>query len=313
MSSPPSDARRLIGLDDIDARIVSLLQTDGRMSARAMARDLGMSHKAVGARLDQLLERGAVTVVGIADPTLIGPQVLAVVHIATDGRPGVWDRIAEVGPLNWLVQFDDLSTGLAQMGTDRLTDVLRAVDDELRPIPGVLRAEVSVGLRFHTRTGPLAAPEAEHHPIPAPIDVDDADRTMMQALHDDGRVTITDMAAMIGRSAPATRQRLDRLLRNGAVEIRAVVDPALTGRSIRAAFAITLCDAGVAVVTSLLTFDETEVVAESGGRYDIWCEVACESDERLLAMWHRIRTSGPVADVRMFRYHRLVKDTRIWF
>lgn len=299
-------------LDDIDIGIVALLRADGRVSARSMARDLGMSHRAVGVRLDRLLDTGSVRVVGVADPTLIGPAIASIVEIHTDGRPKIWDRIAEVEPLNWLVQFDTLSAGLAQIGTGRLTDLLRAVDDSIRPIPGVLRVEVSVGLRFHTRTGPGATLGPVERSIAAPLDVDEGDRAMMHALHADGRASVTDMANLIGRSVPATRQRLAKMLREGAIEIRTVIDPTLTGHTTRAALAVTLNDTGVPVIAELLSIDEIELVAESAGRYDIWCELACESDERLQEIWHRIHAAEHVDEVRLLRYRRLVKDTRIW-
>ena len=72
----------IIRIDDVDRRILTLLQRDGRLSARAIARDIRMSAGAVSERL-QSLERTGIIRGYAADVDLgrLGAQMLAIVGI----------------------------------------------------------------------------------------------------------------------------------------------------------------------------------------------------------------------------------------
>ena len=65
-----------------------------------------------------------------------------------------------------------------------------------------------------------------------PIDdaIDRFDRAILSALIDDGRLTITDLAAKVGLSKTPTQVRLRRLIDGGMIRgFRAIVDPVRLG------------------------------------------------------------------------------------
>jgi DNA-binding Lrp family transcriptional regulator len=67
-----------VSLDEIDRRIIVLLQEDGRMSARDISRRLGdIGDRAVRYRIDRLLRSGAISVIAVVDSKRIGYPVLA--------------------------------------------------------------------------------------------------------------------------------------------------------------------------------------------------------------------------------------------
>jgi Lrp/AsnC family transcriptional regulator for asnA, asnC and gidA len=55
-------------LDEIDRKIIGLLQYDGRMPVSSIAEALGLSEGAVRRRLAKLTESGKLQVVGIVKP-----------------------------------------------------------------------------------------------------------------------------------------------------------------------------------------------------------------------------------------------------
>src|SRR3546814_20723645 len=56
------------------------------------------------------------------------------------------------------------------------------------------------------------------------------DRTMLEILAKDGRITITDLAQRVGLSKTPTQVRLRRLIENGTIMgFRAVIDPTRLG------------------------------------------------------------------------------------
>lgn len=81
------------GLDDVDRGILRLLQEDGRMPYRQIARELGVSEGTVRIRASRMQESGALNVIAIADPFRLGYSVLAFVLIKVE--PGAQDRLVE--------------------------------------------------------------------------------------------------------------------------------------------------------------------------------------------------------------------------
>ncbi len=62
------------------------------------------------------------------------------------------------------------------------------------------------------------------------VDLDDFDRRIIAALVEDGRMTVTDLAGVVGLSKTPCQVRLRRLMELGVIKgFRAVVDPAKLG------------------------------------------------------------------------------------
>ncbi len=65
---------------------------------------------------------------------------------------------------------------------------------------------------------------------PLPSEIDRFDRAILAALAEDGRMTVTDLAARVGLSKTPTQVRLKRLVDAGIIRgFRAVVDPRRLG------------------------------------------------------------------------------------
>ena len=71
-----------VSLDDVDRRIIVLLQEDGRMSARDISRRLGdIGDRAVRYRIDRLVRSGVISIIAVVDNKRIGYPVLGDVII----------------------------------------------------------------------------------------------------------------------------------------------------------------------------------------------------------------------------------------
>jgi len=68
-------------LDEIDRRIITGLQFDGRKSFTELAADVGISVSAVRYRVQKLEASGILQVVGIADPLKIGFDIMALIGV----------------------------------------------------------------------------------------------------------------------------------------------------------------------------------------------------------------------------------------
>jgi DNA-binding Lrp family transcriptional regulator len=80
-------------LDQLDAKIVTLLQGDGRMSNSAVARRLGVGEASVRKRIARMRRDKVIQFQARVDPLKIGYQVYAVMEIQAE--PPAVERVAE--------------------------------------------------------------------------------------------------------------------------------------------------------------------------------------------------------------------------
>lgn len=135
-------------IDELDRRLIALLQANARESAAALARRLGIARSTVLARLARLERQGTVTgyTVRLAAD---GDEraVEAFVGIVTDPKQGreVTRRLAALPELRLLVSVSGEFDYIAQLRVDT-TARLDALLDEIGAVPGVARTTSSVVL-----------------------------------------------------------------------------------------------------------------------------------------------------------------------
>ena len=82
-------------IDGTDAKILAILQKDGRTSNAELARQVGLTPSAVFERIRKLEERGIVRgYTALVDPSAVGLGLLAFVLVRSSDRLGT-DRVAQ--------------------------------------------------------------------------------------------------------------------------------------------------------------------------------------------------------------------------
>ncbi|WP_090475005.1 Lrp/AsnC family transcriptional regulator [Nakamurella panacisegetis] len=147
----------------------------------------------------------------------------------------------------------------------------------------------------------------------APIPLDDVSKAIIEQLQQDGRRPYATIAAAVGLSEAAVRQRVSRLIGSGVVQIVAVTDPLQVGFSRQAMIGIKAEGNLEPVVAALTAMDEVDYVVITAGSFDILAEVVCEDDDHLLSLLNqRIRTIDGVRSTESFMYLKLSKQTYTW-
>ena len=96
-------------MDELDRKLIILLQADGRASNVELARALGVSEGTVRRRLRTLLNEQIVRIVAIPDPVKLGNTTTALVGLQVD--PAQVDTVAsELGRIDE-VQYAAVTTG----------------------------------------------------------------------------------------------------------------------------------------------------------------------------------------------------------
>ena len=80
-------------MDELDRKIIGILQLDGRASNAKIARELGVSEGTIRRRLKRLIEDEAIQVVALPEPSKLGYNTEAIVGIQVD--PGKLEYVAE--------------------------------------------------------------------------------------------------------------------------------------------------------------------------------------------------------------------------
>ncbi len=145
------------------------------------------------------------------------------------------------------------------------------------------------------------------------LGLDDVSKAIIEQLQQDGRRPYAAIGKAVGLSEAAVRQRVQRLLEAGVMQIVAVTDPLQMGFP-RAAMIGVRVDGDVEVVAEKLeAMPEIDYLVVTAGSYDILAEVVCEDDDHLLEVVNRrVRAVPGVRNTETFVYLKLRKQIYTW-
>jgi Lrp/AsnC family transcriptional regulator, regulator for asnA, asnC and gidA len=144
-------------------------------------------------------------------------------------------------------------------------------------------------------------------------ELDDVNLAIIEQLQQDGRRSYAAMAAAVGLSEAAVRQRVQRLLEAGVMQIVAVTDPMRVGFKRQAMIGVRVAGDTRDVAEALSRLPEVDYVVLTAGSFDLIVEVVAEDDEHLLSLINsHIRSLPQVRETESFVYLRLVKQTYTW-
>jgi Lrp/AsnC family transcriptional regulator for asnA, asnC and gidA len=143
--------------------------------------------------------------------------------------------------------------------------------------------------------------------------LDEVSKSIIEELQQDGRRSYAAIGKVVGLSEAAVRQRVQRLVDSGVMQVVAVTDPLELGFARQAMIGIRVRGELEPVADAVAKLDEVDYVVVTAGSYDLLVEVVCESDEALLAVLsNRIRTIPNVESTETFMYLELRKQTYSW-
>jgi Lrp/AsnC family transcriptional regulator for asnA, asnC and gidA len=143
--------------------------------------------------------------------------------------------------------------------------------------------------------------------------VDDVGKRLIEELQQDGRRSYAALAKTVGLSEAAVRQRVQRMVDSGVMQVVAVTDPLQVGFHRQAMIGLRVEGDLVRVADELAKIDEVDYVVITAGSFDILLELVCEDDDHLLrVLSERIRQLPGVRDSETFVYLKLAKQTYAW-
>lgn len=145
-------------IDDIDERIITLLSQDGRLSARAIARELGMSPGAISDRIVRLETDGVITgYQAIVNIILLGYRLRAIIAVRVERGGDALEKVVDQLMAIRNVQTVKLVTGhwdlLVEVVVRDNMDLREILTDTISRIHGVRATETMVNLQTRQRPG----------------------------------------------------------------------------------------------------------------------------------------------------------------
>ena len=143
--------------------------------------------------------------------------------------------------------------------------------------------------------------------------LDDVSKAIIEQLQEDGRRPYAAIGKAVGLSEAAVRQRVQRLLDSGVMQIVAVTDPLQVGFPRQAMIGIN-CEGDVeAVAEKIADMAEVDYVVITAGGFDLLVEVVCENDDHLIDLLNvDIRSIDGVLSTETFVYLKLRKQLYNW-
>ena len=161
-------------LDEIDLALVRELQSDARQSNVALARKVSLTEGAVRRRIDNLLTRGALRIVAVADPEWLGLHTHAVIglRVDIDRIEPLSDELANMRELSYVYQtaghFDLIVVGFFA-STEQLRVFLTQRLGRLQGVKGTDTYLVLRTMKRSLRWGEAVTEDARANPVAVPI------------------------------------------------------------------------------------------------------------------------------------------------
>jgi Lrp/AsnC family transcriptional regulator for asnA, asnC and gidA len=137
-------------------------------------------------------------------------------------------------------------------------------------------------------------------------------KAIIEQLQEDGRRPYATIGRAVGLSEAAVRQRVQRLLDAGVMQIVAVTDPMQLGFPRQAMVGVRTSGDLEATADRLAEIAEVDYVVITAGSFDLLTEVVARNDDHLMEILKEIRAVPGVTTTETFVYLKLRKQTYSW-
>jgi DNA-binding Lrp family transcriptional regulator len=295
----------LVSFDELDLALITALANDGRLPFERLGAQVGLSRTAARARVQRLVEAGTVEFEAIVHPAVDGYRTFAHVSITT-GRTPVRDVAQQIAEHSF-APFVSIVAGrfslIAELRTGDLGSMEEAIE-EIRVLPGVLGLDTLV---YTDVVKDSHLPLGEPHAF-VPFNLDDLDRELLALLRRDARMPYADLAEVVGLSRAATRARVLRLLEQGVVVIKGLVNPTAVGITEMCGFQVFVSRDTDEVVSKIAALGEVDFMARTIGRCDVLGTMIASGRAEIAAALDEIRMLPRVRGVEAWWHLELVKE-----
>lgn len=299
--------RSRIELDSHDRALITELQRDGRAPFVELARRVGLSEKTVRARVTALLDGDVIRVVALTSPRSLGFNAIAMVGLTTDPATPASDvarAIAAIEGVDYVVVTTGRFSVIVEVITTDREALREIIETKIGATPGVRSMEIFPGFSlFYQKARFLSADPGETGVRTGALP--ETDRQIALALSSDGRLPFRAVSESVGISETQVRARVSAMLASRHMSILAIMNPlAFRERSV-AWLGVKIAPGSCSneVAGRLAEEENVSYVFLCGGRFDLFVEIICDSDEHLHEVVEtQIRSIEEIRSFELFVY-----------
>jgi len=144
--------------------------------------------------------------------------------------------------------------------------------------------------------------------------IDGIDQKIIKILSKDGRTPFAQIAKQLGVSTGMIRQRYQRLIHDGVLQIVAITNPLLMGFAIMAQIGVKADVKRLEeIADEIAKFEEVVYLVLLTGSYDLHIEVVCRDKSHLLNfLTKKLHSVEGVKEAETFMYLRIAKENYGW-
>ena len=144
--------------------------------------------------------------------------------------------------------------------------------------------------------------------------LDDLDKSIIRCLQLDGRRPYAQIGRELNVPEATVRQRAERLIGRGVVQVVGVTDPLAMGFQQPALIGLKVNAAKLEqIAEKIAALDEVTYLVVTAGRFDLMCEVVCEDNEHLLrVLTERFASIEGIRSTETLVELRFVKESYQW-
>lgn len=268
---------RFPDLDETDILLVSELESDARQTYQDLAAKLGINRLTVANKMKHLLDNDIIRVVCWPDPLALGYEFS--VYLAIDAQPSQINNVTQSLATCPQIMSVWLCTGRFNVGAFALfrehRELAAFISDQLGPIEGISRLETLGLIEVTKAMTKLLSDETEFPSPKSPIrNVDELDLRLIGELQDDARQRAGPLSKKLGVTESTILRRIQRLVDERVIRIRAGIHPWAIGYEGSAYLGIKCHPAKVGeVADAIASHKQVGYVTICVGRYDIFAFV----------------------------------------
>ena len=146
-------------MDDIDLRLLELLQVDGRLTYNELGESVGLSISAVNERLRKLNARGVIrSTVAVVDPAAVGLSLACFIQVLLERPEHDAPFIEGVRNLPEIQECHHIAgdySYLLKVRTRDTTHLEKLITHGIKQLPGVIRSQTTIVLSTSKETTAL--------------------------------------------------------------------------------------------------------------------------------------------------------------
>lgn len=143
-----------VNFDEIDSKIICMLQEDGRMPYTKIAKELDIAESTARARTQRLIQDGIIKIVAVSDPRMLGYQIYGNIKLIIDSAKidTILTQLKAIDEITYIA----LLTGDTDIDIDFIVpafeDLGKLIYEKINRVEGIIQSRTSLIVRYEKDT-----------------------------------------------------------------------------------------------------------------------------------------------------------------